>query len=212
MAVTQRDIRAVGSSEHIAQFFDSDESRAESVAAFLAEGYRAGEPLIIVARATTWALTMEALEADGVPVQRAIAERMLIVKDAADTLRRLSRNIGTPDAASFETEVAAGVIALGRRGRVRAYGEMVDLLAQRMEFDEVVRLEEFWNVLATRVPLYLMCGYSAANFVSTGTHGALRHICRLHAEVHRATADPLATWVLNSAHDASDGAGAISLS
>ena len=203
-------MRGAPASEHIVQFFDSDESRAESVAAFLAEGYRAGEPLIIVARAMNWALTMEALEADGVPVQRAIADRMLIVKDAAETLRRLSRN-GSPDAMAFETELVPAVMQLARRGRVRAYGEMVDLLAQRMEFTDAIRLEEYWNVLAARVPLFLMCGYSAAHFVSSGTHGALRDICRTHQRVHSGTQDPLAMWVLNSAHDASDGGG-VSLS
>lgn len=196
-------------SEHIVQFFDADESRAESVAAFLADGYRASEPLIVVARGSNWALISEALDARGVPVKTAMARRTLVVMDAADTLRRLSRN-GSPNAAAFETEIAAPVAALGRDGRVRAYGEMVDLLAQRMEFDEAIALEQFWNGLAARVSLSLMCGYSAAHFVSPGTHGALRDICGTHGQVHRGTQDPLAMWVLNSAHDTSDDASPLS--
>jgi hypothetical protein len=187
-------------SAHIVQFFDSAESRAESVAAFLAEGYRAGEPLIVIARAMNWALMSEALDALEVPVQKAMASGRLVVRDASDTLRRLSRN-GSPSEAAFETEIAVPVSALSRHGRVRAYGEMVDLLAQRTEFGEAIALEELWNGLGDRVPLFLMCGYSAAHFVSPGTHRALRDICGAHGRVHRDAEDPLAVWVLNSAHD-----------
>jgi hypothetical protein len=134
------------------------------------------------------------------PVNTAMARGTLVVMDASDTLRRLSRN-GSPNAAAFETEIASPVAALARNGRVRAYGEMVDLLAQRTEFDEAIALEQLWNGLAARVPLSLMCGYSAAHFVSAGTHRALRDICGTHGHVHRGTQDPLAMWVLNSAHD-----------
>src|SRR6185503_1928273 len=95
-------VRGPITSEHIVQFFDSDESRAECVAAFLAEGYRLGEPSIVVARPTNWADTVEQLDYLGVPVQAGIADGMIVVNDAPDTLRRISRN-GVPDAEAFES-------------------------------------------------------------------------------------------------------------
>ena len=189
-------------SEHIVQFFDSDESRAECVAEFLAEGYRQGEPAIVVARPANWASTVEQLKARGVPVQKAIAAGMIVVKDATDTLRRTSRK-GSPDPAAFEAVVGKAVAGLARRGgRVRAYGEMADMLAQQGEFAEAIRLESFWNRLGERTPFFRLCGYSAAHFVATATHRALREICSAHTSVHRHTQDPLATWLLNSAHNA----------
>jgi MEDS: MEthanogen/methylotroph, DcmR Sensory domain len=196
--------RGEAASEHIVQFFDSDESRAESVAAFLAEGYRLGEPLIVVARPINWAAIVERLEALDVPVQTLISERTLIIKDANDTLRRLSRN-GMPDAAAFDAVVGVPVTELARRGRVRAYGEMVDILAQRTELPEAIKLETLWNALGERASIYLLCGYSAAHFVATSTHRALRQICRTHARVHRSAQDPLAVWLLKSAHNPSLG-------
>ena len=198
--MTVRDRVAAGaSSEHIVQFFDSDESRAEIVADYLAEGYRRGEPLIVVARPSNWTAIVDHLQAQRVPVQKLIARDTLLLKDAHDTLRQLSRN-GVPDAGAFEALVSPVVLWMSRLGRVRAYGEMVDILAQRSDMRDVLRLEHFWNDLAGRMPLTLMCGYSAAHFVATSTHAALRHICSAHTEVHRSTSDPLASWLLASAH------------
>ena len=201
--MTVRDRVVTGAaSEHIVQFFDSDESRAETVAGYLAEGYRRGEPLIVIARSSNWTAMVEHLQALKVPVHKLIAREVLLFKDATDTLRQLSRN-GVPDAGAFEAVIAPAVLRMARRGRVRAYGEMVDILAQRTDMPDVLRLEHFWNDLAERTALSLMCGYSAAHFVATNTHAALRHICRAHTHVHRSTADPLASWLLASAHPGS---------
>ena len=178
-------------SEHIVQFFDSDESRAECVAQFLADGIRLGEPAIVVAKPSNWAAVSEQLENLKVPVQTAIDDGMLVIRDAADTLRRLSRH-GVPDADAFEAIV----------------GKAVAGLAQRGELAEAIKLEHLWNALGERVPFFLMCGYSAAHFVATATHRALREICGSHSAVHRHAQDPLATWLLTSAHNA-PGASAI---
>ena len=208
MTVRERVDRGPVTSEHIVQFFDSDESRAECVAAFLAEGYRLGEPSIVVARPANWADTVEQLEVLGVPVQSGLADGMIVVKDANDTLRRISRN-GVPDAEAFENVVGKALTGLARRGtRIRAYGEMVDILAQQNDLPEAIKLEHLWNRLGERVPFFLLCGYSAAHFVATATHRALREICSAHSCVHRHADDPLATWLLNSAHNA-PGASAI---
>jgi hypothetical protein len=194
------------SSDHIVQSYDTVESRVQHVAAFLAEGYAEGEPLIVVARPVNWAAMIEPLEHLGVPVREAATSGRLVVKDADDTLRRLSRN-GSPDKSLFEEVVARPVIAMARASgrRVRAYGEMVDILAQRSDFNDAVALELLWNDLSDRTPIFLLCGYCSAHFVSTGTHGALRDICRSHTGVRGHAQDPLAAWVLNAAHNAPAG-------
>lgn len=202
MTVRECVVRGPIASEHICQFFDSDESRVECVAGFLSEGIRRNEPAIVVARPTNWAKTFAQLEGLGVPVQQAMNDGMIVVKDATDTLRRLSRN-GSPDSGLFETVVGKAVAGLARRGpRVRAYGEMVDMLAQRGDLADAIKLEHLWNRLGECTPFSLMCGYAAAHFVATATHRALRDICSAHTAVHRHAQDPLATWLLNSAHNA----------
>jgi MEDS: MEthanogen/methylotroph, DcmR Sensory domain len=198
--------RASLPSDHAVQFFDTDESRAHHVAAFLAEGYAAGESLVVVARPVNWAAIIEPLERFGVPVQSAASAGRLVVRDADDTLRRLVRH-GSPDKSLFKEVVAHQLasLALTSGHRVRAYGEMVDLLAQRGDFNDVIALENLWNGLSERVPIFLLCGYSSAHFVSTTTHAALRDICRCHAGVHRQPEDPLAAWVLTAAHNGPSG-------
>jgi DcmR-like sensory protein len=186
-------------SEHKVQLFDSDESRVECAAAFLAEGYQLGEPLVVIARPANWTAIVERLEARQIPVEQLIDEGMLVVRDANDLLRRLTRN-GLPDTVAFEALISNPVRELARRGRVRAYGEMVDLLAQRLELTEAIKLEACWNELGARTSMSLMCGYCAAHFVATNTHRALRQICRSHSDVERNSQDPLATWLLDSAH------------
>lgn len=201
MTVRNRVTKGHVSSEHVVQFFDSDDSRAQNVAGFLAAGYAAGEPMIVIARPRNWSAIAGHLEILGVPVQSAIAQRALVVKDADDTLRRLSRR-GIPDSALFETTVGQAVAALARKGRVRAYGEMVDMLAQRGEMEQALQLEELWNELSGRTAIFLMCGYAAAHFVATGTHSALLDICRSHSGVRRDVQDPLGNWLLTAAHSA----------
>ena len=202
MSVRERVLGGAIASEPLVQFFDSDESRAECVAQFLADGYRLGEPAIVVAKPANWALVFEQLKSSGIPVQDAINDGTIVVKDAHDTLQRLSRN-GLPDAGAFEENVGKAVAGLAKRGgRVRAYGEMVDMLAQRGDLAEAIKLEHLWNQLGERVPFMLLCGYAAAHFVASATHRALREICGAHTGVHRHAQDPLATWLLNSAHNA----------
>ena len=208
MTVRNHVIRGAVASEHIVQFFDSDESRADNVASFLADGYRAGEPVVVVARPVNWSLIMERLEFLGVPVQSAIVRGTLIVKDASQTLDEISP-FGSPDAVAFESAVGKAVMSLSRRGRVRAYGEMVDMLAQRGDLADAIELEQLWNDLGSRVSLFLMCGYSAAHFVSTGTHPALLDICRAHSGVQHHAQDPLANWLLTTAHNGARGSASL---
>src|SRR5260370_5048239 len=157
MTVRERVVRGPSASDHIVQFFDSDESRAECVAEFLASGLRLDERAIVVARPANWASAAEQLEARGVRVAKAIADGMIVVKDADDTLRRVSPN-GSPDPGGFETAVGKAVTALARRGaRVRAYGEMGDVLAQRGDFAEAIQLETLWNRPREGAPFVPFC-------------------------------------------------------
>lgn len=184
-------------SEHVVQFFDSDDTRQEAVARFLGEGYAAGAALILIARPLNSAALIDRLEKAGASIRRDLASGRITVLDAADTLRQISRN-GSPDGPRFDEIVGALVQRVSRQGRVYAYGEMVDVLAQRADFADAALLEAFWNRLLHRVPLSLMCGYSAAHFVAAGTERALREICAAHTSVRVEAQDPLAVWLLDT--------------
>ena len=183
---------------HDVQFFDSDDTRQDAVAAFLADAYRSGSALIVIARPLNSEGIVARLEQRGIPMASEIASGRITVLDAQDTLKRISRT-GSPAVAPFDEIVGGLVRRVSRHGRVCAYGEMVDLLAQRGDFFDVARLEDLWNRLASRMELSLLCGYSAAHFVTPGTTEALHAICGAHASIRVQADDPLASWLLQQA-------------
>jgi len=185
-------------SEHVCQLFDSDDSRAEAVAAFLAAGLDAGEYVIAVPRPVHWTSIAARLESRGIRVQAAIEQGRLAMFDAMTTLSRISPR-GRLNPFAFNEAVAAA-LQPASGGRIRAWGEMVDLLAERGDVAEALELEELWNHVGEMVPLTLMCSYSAAHFVSASTHRGLRDICMAHTDVRRDPQDPLASWILTAAH------------
>jgi hypothetical protein len=199
MGVRQRVTPEPSGGVHVCQFFDSDESRVEAVAAFIADGLRQGDRTIVIARPVQWAALSERLEAVNLPVHRELGRGTLIVKDATDTLHRLSPG-GSVAAEAFTATVGATLRRVAALGPVRAYGEMVDILAQRGDFEEAIRLEALWNHLLADVPFSLLCGYAAASFVAPASHRALRRICAEHGDVHRNPQDALANWLVTTAH------------
>jgi signal transduction histidine kinase len=75
--------------------------------------------------------------------------------------------------------VARG-IASSTTGRVRAYGEMVDLLWRRGHQPAALQLEEFWERLGAQYPFSLLCAYVMGNFYSESHSAGFRKICDLH--------------------------------
>jgi len=171
--------------EHVCQLFDSDETRAETVAAFLAEGLRAGECVVVAVRPLHWKSVVARLAVLGFSVDTEVAEGRLIVKDAFTTLAQLTPR-GRLNPFAFNETVGAAVRELSRRGRVRAYGEMVDILIERGDLDEALELEELWNQAGEMVPM--------------STHRSLRDLCLAHTDVRRNPLDTLGDWILTTAH------------
>lgn len=89
-------------------------------------------------------------------------------------LDRLMVN-GSPDANLFQSLIG-GIIdaahAGGRFPRLRAYGEMVNLLWEKGELAAALHLEELWNHLCKQRPFYLHCAYEMDP--STGPPAAAR--------------------------------------
>ena len=193
--------------EHVVQLFDTETSRAQNVAAFIARGLAAREPALLVLRPETSTAVIDQLHAARIAANDAIADGRLIVFDAEEMLRTICRN-GLPDRTLFAKNLVPVARQLAGAGRLWASGEMVDILAQRGDLGSALMLEAFWNELAQRVPIMLMCSYASPHFVSTATHHALVDICRAHSHVPRHPEDPLGNWLLTAAHH-SNGNGSM---
>jgi hypothetical protein len=181
---------------HLMQLFDSDESLADAVSAYLYDGFALGETLLAVMDEQRWYAVAMRLSARGMPVDRELAAGSLIVRDAAETLTRFMPR-SQPDRDLFESSVGNLVRELSARGRrLRIYGEMVDLLAGRGEHGAAQELEALWNDLGRRSRFDLFCGYSSAHFGDPRYADALRRVCASHSKVMSGARDVLGSYLV----------------
>jgi hypothetical protein len=195
--VTHREYELHGgiAGEHQIQLFDEPDSRVEGVANFLYRAWQGGGPLLVVARPINWALIEARLQAKGCPVAAIIAEGRLVALDAATTLASFLED--SPNPILFHKYAGTMVSRLSMRGRLHAYSEMVDILAQQALFNTAHEVEILWNQLAARESLTLLCGYASAHFGDPRDAQALHRICGAHTGVHADASDLLGTWLLN---------------
>jgi hypothetical protein len=187
--------RTAGISEHNLQLFDSSKSMAESVASFLIAGFRRGEPLLVVATPEHRELITHKLEEAGINSHQALMASRLLMLDAAQTLDKFIRQ-DLPNRVAFDEIVGTLVAQLANQGRLRIYGEMVNVLAARGLYKAAYQLEVLWSALGKREPLTLFCGYSSEHFSDPKTATILGKICETHSRVHRKKGDVLAELLL----------------
>ena len=169
------------------------------MARFLAEGWAAGDSLLVVAKPTHLILIADYLRIKGCQIEpQGDDERRAFFIDATSVLRRLRRRgVFLPDAATqVITELLDQAARPGRE--LRVYGEIVELLAEEGNFDAACQLEDAWNDVLSFRPLRLLCGYSAAHFADPRQRQALRDVCRRHTRAETHSADTLGTWLMSA--------------
>ena len=187
--------RARGSSGHFhaVRFYENRESLARIVAEFLGDGFRLGQPGLIIATPEHTGLICETLRARHFDLDALQRTRDLLLLDAREVLERFMLD-GMPSAQMFNDALIPTIesAARGRTHRqVRAYGEMVDVLWQEAKYAAAIRLEVLWNQLASTHDFSLLCGYSMGCFYKDA---AFEEICDQHTHVVAANGDtaPLA--------------------
>ena len=198
--MSQKDDRVASAhpdSDHCVQLFDDGESLAETVAAFLCEGWLRNEGLLVVARADNWERISQRMNENDCLVSGGLSSGRLVVIDADIMLARLLRN-GYLIRERFTDSLGGLVSDLTLRfgQRLRVYGEMVDILTARSDFAVVLELEQLWNELASKYPFTVLCGYLSTHFGDARRAGVLREICQLHDRAAARPTDLLASWLL----------------
>jgi CheY-like chemotaxis protein len=147
-------------SGHSMQFYDSDQALAVDVAGFLAPAVRQGAA-IVLATGEHWRLFENQLAQAGCDPAAARAAGALHVLDARETLGTFVRK-GRVSESRFN-DAFGSLLADAERltPRVRAYGEMVDLLWQAGEIATAVAVEQCWNRLLSTSRCDLHCAYAA---------------------------------------------------
>lgn len=173
----------VAGSRHIVEMFETAESMTDRVSAFVLDGLRQREGVLLVMKLPHWNLLSSRLTAANVTLSDAVASGCLTVLDAARTLTRMMWH-GVPSRGLFDEVVGKTVRQLNSSGApLRVYSDMVDVLAADGFFHAADVLEKLWSELAARESLTVLCGYSASTFFNPDTSNALGSICRSHTDV-----------------------------
>jgi len=183
MTITQETGTSRGGFDHVVQFYEEEEFLYSRVADFLMEGISAGEPAVVIA-------TPEHRDGFRTLLDLPGDFGRVLYLDARETLSAFMLD-DMPDAQRFMQSVGT-VIARNAAGenRVRAYGEMVDLLWRDGNPDAALRLEELWNDLARRYSFSLLCAYPIGNFYKETDLRLFQEICGRHT-----TVVPTESWV-----------------
>lgn len=170
---------------HAVQVYADVDELAESVTAYLAAGFDAGAPGLVVATPDHFNRFSARLRSAGHDVRALQAGGLLTVFDAEQTLGVLMGRDG-PSPLACEQVLGAAIDSIGKRfpgQQLRAFGEMVDLLHLRGRGEDAVALEELWNDLARTRDFALLCGYRLDVFDVATQRGALPDVCRVHSHV-----------------------------
>jgi len=170
-------------SAHIVKFYQNEDALFPLVGEYLADGGRAGDPLVIIARSQRHKPFTRAMRAHGLDPDDHSQSGRLTILDAEMTLARFM--VGSmPDEERFMRHIG-GLVggAIERFGSVRAYGEMVDVLWQSGNPEAAVRLEELWNLLGERHTFALFCAYPMGNFLKESDRKLFDVVCATHTHV-----------------------------
>jgi hypothetical protein len=153
--------------DHIVQLYQDERFLSRAVCRFAASAIANGEGVILVPTDAHWQAFRPRLEAEGVDVDAAQARHQLTVVDADDLLPEFMRDT-MPDAPLF-MGLAADVVAQARAasggsGRVRWWGEMVNVLWERGDATASMRLEDLFDQLAHEQDLAIFCSFLMDNF------------------------------------------------
>jgi hypothetical protein len=178
-------LRSPHASDHAVQIYAELDELAESVAAYLATGFAAGAPAIVVATPDHYETFTRVLAATGWDAGTLVEARLLTHLDADETLDSLFEN-GELSPDRFDEVIGGAIDRTAKRfpeRRVRAFGEMVDLLTARGEPETAVALEALWNALAQTRRFSLLCGYRLDLFDSSAQKQMLPAVCGAHTHV-----------------------------
>lgn len=158
---------------HIVQFFETDDFLMLEIASYVHAGSLNGEVSILIATA-----------AHIKKLAPLIKQEECIAIDAHEALSHFMVG-GNPDKVRFGKFASSTIeVAAARRSnRVRVFGAMVGILATDGQHAAALELEALWNqeIAKHRFPLY--CAYPMNAFLKPGDEAVLANICNAHSHV-----------------------------
>jgi len=165
--------------DHVVQMYENEESFLDTLEAFVMEGFRNNDAVVIIATPEHRAALAQRLERSGISVSAAASSGQYIVRDARACLARFMFD-GWPAESRFNAMVEELLArARERHPTVRAFGEMVALLWEEKLYRATMRLEHMWTQLCQRESFPLFCAYPKASF-DAGDPAICREVHNAH--------------------------------
>ncbi len=147
--------KSIAGHEHFVHFYEDEARLGHAVARYLAEGVRAGDRLLVIATGDHWRTIRSELES----IEPKVDTGAIRVLDARTTLDAFLRD-GEPDPGLFDRIIGGEIADVMSGGeRLRAYGEMVDLL---------------WRAIAGRRSGWKSCGTASASATTSSSSARTR--------------------------------------
>lgn len=150
--------------DHIVQLYQDQEFLSCAVCRYVGAGLANGEGIVLFPTLTHWDAFRPRLVAEGVDVHAAQERGQLTVVDADELLPRFMRG-AMPDPPTFK-----GVIgdifgqARGSYPKLRAWGELVNVLWERGDVAASMNLEDMFDQLNKIVSIVMFCSFVMDNF------------------------------------------------
>lgn len=174
------DWTGMGGSDHFVQFYESDEFIVNSVAEFVIHGLTTGEVCVVIATRDHTAAIAQTVAGFGVDLEAARVSGSYLSLDAHETLSQFMVD-GMPDNTLFDDVVGALIGKASNKRRVRAFGEMVGILAESGQTKAAVELEALWNRVREKRPFSLFCAYRMNRM--SGSSEFMEAVCDGHSRV-----------------------------
>jgi hypothetical protein len=171
----------MNTSEHIVQFFRSDDEYVRAAGYFLREGLLAGETCVAVATTEHLQQLQRYLRDSGLDAGSLAAEYRYVPLPAEQMLLTFFDARGGIDQERFHRQMNLLLSQTSSRGQpVRIFGEMVSLLVEQGEPAAAIELEELWNELSRQHYFTLFCSYKVSPFTENPRYRKLLHSLHNH--------------------------------
>ncbi len=168
---------------HIVQVCQDETSQAEMLTQYVMEGLENSEGIVIIARPALRKAVISKMKEIDLDAQVLKSEGKIKFFDAEFLLSGFLID-GVLDEQAFQQFVASPVLAMQLKyGKVRAFGEMVDVLWKDAQQDLAIELEGWWGELCDKHSFMLLCTYLLDSLDPNNYENSLERICKCHTHL-----------------------------